>query len=193
MRRNLLIALRMTLLTLLVTGVAYPLAVTGVAQLAFPRAADGSLVTRDGRAVGSELIGQGFESPRYFHSRPSAAGEHGYDASASSASNLGPTSRTLVQDVSGRVGAVLATEPGSRRGEVPVDLVTSSGSGLDPDISPAAARMQVARVAQARGLDEAEVGDLVERNVKARQFGVLGEARVNVLELNLALDALSSP
>jgi len=193
MKRNLLIALRMTILTLLVTGVAYPLAITGVAQLAFPQAADGSLVVRDGRVVGSSLIGQRFESDRYFHSRPSAAGQDGYDAAASSASNLGPTNRALFEDVSGRVDEVLASEPGSTRGEIPVDLVTTSGSGLDPDISPDAARLQIARVAQVRGLDEATVTDLVERSIRTRQLGVLGEARVNVLELNLALDALSSP
>jgi K+-transporting ATPase ATPase C chain len=192
MKRNLLVALRMTFLTLLVTGVAYPLVITGVAQLAFPKAADGSLVVSGGRVVGSELIGQGFVSDRYFHSRPSAAGENGYDASASSASNLGPTSRDLIEAVSDRVDQVVATEQGVRRGDVPVDLVTSSGSGLDPDISPDAAMLQVARVARVRGLDRGAVRSLVEQRVKSRQLGVLGEPRVNVLELNVALDALSS-
>lgn len=192
MKRTLLIAFRMTFLTLLVTGVAYPLVITGVAQLAFPGAADGSLVVSGGQVVGSELIGQGFVSDRYFHSRPSAAGENGYDASASSASNLGPTSRDLIEAVSDRVDQVVATEPGVRRGTVPVDLVTSSGSGLDPDISPDAAMLQVARVARVRGLDRGVVHGLVEQHVKPRQLGVLGEPRVNVLELNLALDALSS-
>jgi K+-transporting ATPase ATPase C chain len=191
-KRNLLIALRMTLLTLLVTGVVYPLAITGAAQLLFPRAANGSLVTQGDRVVGSHLVGQGFSSARYFHSRPSAAGAGGYDASASSASNLGPTSRTLIDDVTRRVDEVIATERGAQRGEIPVDMVTASGSGLDPDISPDAARLQVRRVAIERGLDEAAVRDLVEQHVKSRQFGLLGEARVNVLELNLALDALSS-
>lgn len=193
MKHNFLIALRMTFLTLLITGIAYPLTVTGVAQLAFPRASNGSLVVREGRVVGSRLVGQGFESERYFHSRPSAAGENGYDAMASSASNLGPTSRRLTEDVTARVDDVIAAEPGAHRGEIPVDLVTSSGSGLDPDISPDAAMLQVTRVAQVRGLDDATVRSLVERTVKPRQFGLLGEPRVNVLELNLALDALSSP
>jgi len=191
-KRNLLIALRMTLLTLLVTGLAYPLAVTGVAQLAFRDGAGGSLVSREGRTVGSRLVGQAFTSERYFHSRPSAAGEDGYDAAASSASNLGPTSRALIDDVKARVDEIVAAEPGARRGEVPVDLVTSSGSGLDPDISPDGAALQVARVARERGLDEAVVQQLVAESVTPRQFGLLGEPRVNVLELNLALDALSS-
>jgi len=192
MKRTLLIALRMTLLTLLVTGVAYPFVITGVAQLAFPGTADGSLVVSGGQVVGSELIGQGFVSDRYFHSRPSAAGESGYDASASSASNLGPTSRDLIEAVSDRVDRVVATEQGVRPGDVPVDLVTSSGSGLDPDISPDAAMLQVARVARVRGLDRDAVRSLVEQLVTPRQLGVLGEPRVNVLELNMALDALSS-
>lgn len=182
----------MTVLTLIVLGIAYPLAVTGIAQLAFTRSANGSLVVSEGRIVGSTLIGQGFTSERYFHSRPSAAGEDGYDAAASSASNLGPTSRALIGDVTNRVDRVLETEPGARRGAVPVDLVTSSGSGLDPDISPDAAMLQVARVAQSRGLPEEQVRVLVERHVVKRQFGFLGEPRVNVLALNQALDALSS-
>jgi len=192
MKRNLLIALRMTLLTLLVTGVVYPLAITGAAQLLFPRAANGSLIAQGGQVVGSHLVGQGFTSERYFHSRPSAAGENGYDAAASSASNLGPTSRDLIDAVTARVDDVLETEQGARRGKIPVDMVTSSGSGLDPDISPDAAMLQVARVAHVRGMDDAAVRELVERGVKPRQFGILGEPRVNVLELNLALDALSS-
>lgn len=192
MKRNLLIALRMTLLTLLLTGVAYPLAITGLAQVLMPSAANGSLQSKGGRVVGSRLIGQSFASDRYFHSRPSAAGETGYDASSSSASNLGPTSRELFDTVSKRVDAVVASEPGARRGEIPVDLVTSSGSGLDPDISPDSAMLQVVRVAQVRGLAEDDVRELVRQNITQRQFGLLGEPRVNVLELNLALDALSS-
>jgi len=192
MKRTILIALRMTLLTLLVTGVAYPLAITGVARVAFHPAASGSLIERDGRVVGSALIGQGFTTDEYFHSRPSAAGDSGYDASASGASNLGPTSRVLAEQVAQRVDDVVATEQGAQRGEVPVDLVTASGSGLDPHISPDAARLQVARVARTRGLDNGTVSELVEQHVEGRQFGLLGGARVNVLELNLALDALSS-
>jgi len=192
MRRNLLIAVRMTVMTLLALGVAYPLLVTGVSQLVFPGAANGSLVRSGDGVVGSRLIGQGFSSRRYFHPRPSAAGVDGYDAAASSASNLGPTSRVLVEEVAGRVENIVATEPGAKRGEVPVDAVTTSASGLDPDISPDNAMLQVARVARARGLEEARVTALVRQHVKPRQFGVLGEPRVNVLDLNLALDALSS-
>jgi len=191
MKHTLLIALRMTVLTLLVLGVAYPLLMTGAAQVALPEAADGSLVVSDGRVVGSQLVGQSFASERYFHSRPSAAGDRGYDASASSASNLGPTSRVLFEQVKDRVGRVLQTEPGARSGAVPVDLVTASGSGLDPDISPDAAMVQVARVARVRGVDEQVIRSLVEEHVTTRQFGVLGEPRVNVLELNLELDKLS--
>jgi len=192
MKRTVLIALRMTVLTLLVTGVAYPLALTGVARLAFPHAASGSLISVDGRVVGSELVGQGFTSDRYFHPRPSAAGVGGYDAASSSASNLGPTSRALIDTVADRVGEVLANEQGARDGRVPVDLVTASGSGLDPDISPDAALLQVPRVARTRGIDEVEVRSLVEEHTNWRQFGLLGEPRVNVLAVNLALDALSS-
>ena len=191
MKRTSLIALRMTVLSVLVLGVAYPLAVTGIARLAFPQVSAGSLVKRDGAVVGSALIGQAFVSDRYFHSRPSAAGS-GYDALASSASNLAPTSQQLIDDVQRRVDAVVSTEMGARRGDVPVDLVTSSGSGLDPDISPDSAMLQVQRVSQARGLDVDVVRDLVRSHVSERQLGFLGERRVNVLELNLALDALSS-
>ena len=192
MKRTILIALRMTVLSLLVLGVAYPLAVTGVARLAFPDASAGDLITSGGTLVGSALIGQGFETDRYFHSRPSAAGS-GYDAMASSASNLAPTSLQLVEDVGSRIDAIVSGEIGVRRGDVPVDLVTASGSGLDPDISPDSAMLQVERVARARGLDADDVSDLVGSHVTERQFGFLGERRVNVLELNLALDALSSP
>ena len=191
MKRMMLIALRMTVLSLLGLGVAYPLAVTGIAQMAFPQASEGGLITSEGTLVGSTLIGQVFEADRYFHSRPSAAGE-GYDAMASSASNLAPTSRQLIDDVSARVDAVVNAEVSVRRGDVPVDLVTSSGSGLDPDISPDSAMLQVERVARARGLDSDVVRDLVRRHVTERQLGFLGERRANVLELNLALDTLSS-
>ena len=191
MKRTILIALRMTVLSLLALGVAYPLAVTGVARLAFPDASAGSLIAGQDALVGSALIGQGFETDRYFHSRPSAAGS-GYDAMASSASNLAPTSLRLVEDVRSRVDAIVSREVGVRRGDVPVDLVTASGSGLDPDISPDSAMLQVERVARARGLDADDVSDLVGSHVTERQFGFLGERRVNVLELNLALDALPS-
>ena len=166
MKRNLLIALRMTVLTLLVLGIAYPLAITGVAQIAFRDRANGSLVASGGRIVGSQLVGQGFASERYFHSRPSAAGQAGYDASASSASNLGPTSRALIDDVADRVERVLANEPGARRGAVPVDLVTASAAGWIPHISPDAAMLQVARVARVRGLEEEAVRALVEEHVE---------------------------
>ena len=175
MKRNLLIALRMTVLTLLALGVAYPLAITGVAQLAFSDRANGSLVVSGGRIVGSTLVGQSFTSERYFHSRPSAAGQNGYDAAASSASNLGPTSRVLIDDVTQRVDRVLATEPGARPGAVPVDLVTASGSGLDPHISPDAAMLQVERVARERGLDEEAVRGLVDRT--HREAAVRGSRR----------------
>jgi len=191
MKRTMLIALRMTVLSLLALGVAYPLLVTGIARLAFPESSAGSLVTRQGAVVGSALIGQDFSADRYFHSRPSAAGS-GYDAMASSASNLAPTSRQLIDDVKRRVDAVVSGEIGARWGEVPVDLVTSSGSGLDPDISPDSAMLQAERVARARGLDADVVRNLVRTHVRERQLGVLGERRVNVVELNLALDAISS-
>lgn len=188
MRSTFLIALRLTVLSLLVLGVAYPLLVTGIAQLAFRDTAEGSFVERQDVPVGSRLIGQCFVSDRYFHSRPSAAGE-GYDAMASSASHLAPTSRELVDQVRMRVSDVVRREAGIAPGDVPIDLVTASGSGLDPDISPDAALLQVERVARARGLDPQLVHDLVLRHITERQLGFLGERRVNVLELNLALDA----
>jgi len=192
MKRTLLIALRMTVLSLLALGVVYPLIVTGIARLAFPTASKGSLIERESALVGSEHIGQSFEADRYFHSRPSAAGD-GYDAMASSASNLAPTSQQLVDDVKRRVDAIVDGEVDVRPGYVPVDLVTASGSGLDPDISPDSAMLQVKRVAKARSLDAEVVRALVRDHISERQLGFLGERRVNVLELNLALDALSSP
>jgi K+-transporting ATPase ATPase C chain len=172
-------------------GLAYPLLVYGIGRVAFGGAADGSLVRRaDGRVAGSRLIGQAFDAPGYFWGRPSAAGD-GYDAGASGASNLGPTSRPLADKVAVRVRALLAANPGATAAEIPAELVTASGSGLDPDISPAAAEFQVARVAAARRLDPALVRDLVRRHTEGRDLWVLGEPRVNVLELNLALDTVS--
>jgi K+-transporting ATPase ATPase C chain len=179
-------AVLLGLFTLLL-GVGYPLAMTGVGQALFPHQANGSLVTRDGKVVGSELIGQGFSRPEYFWSRPSAAGK-GYDARSSSGSNLGPSSQALAD----RIKADVAKYGGDPE-KIPSDLLTASGSGLDPDISPAAARFQIARVATARGLEEAKVALLVEGAIRPAPLGVLGDARVNVLELNLALDALQRP
>lgn len=177
------VSLRATILTLVLTGIAYPLLVTGLAQTIFPRQANGSLVAdRGGRAIGSELIGQGFSRPVYFTGRLSAAGPKGWDAAASGGSNLAVTSRKLRERVDHDVRALGGAE-------TPDDLVTTSGSGLDPDISPAAARWQIARVARARGVDEARVATIVDAQIEGRQLGMLGEARVNVLLLNLALDA----
>ena len=184
MRRNIITAILYTLVTTIIFGVAYPLLVTGAAQLLFKDKANGQLITQNGTVVGSHLIGQSFSGPTYFHSRPSAAG-NGYDAANSGASNYAPTNQKLIDRVKGDAAAANADHPGT---DVPVDLVTTSASGLDPDITPAAAEYQVARVAKERHISESAVHDLVAKHTQARQFGVLGEARVNVLELNLDLD-----
>lgn len=187
MRKQILIALLYTLVTTVLLGIVYPLGVTLAAQLFMKQQANGELITSGGQLIGSRLIGQSFSGPRYFHSRPSSAGS-GYDAANSSGSNLGPTNAMLIARVEQDVHALQSVRPGA---QVPVDLVTSSASGLDPDISPAAAEYQVAAIAQARGLQVTAVESLVQKHIQLRQFGVLGEPRVNVLELNLALDELS--
>jgi K+-transporting ATPase ATPase C chain len=173
----------------LLTGVLYPLVITGIAQLVFPHQANGSLITNNGQVVGSELIGQSFDDPRYFWGRLSATSPYPYNGSASTGSNLGPSNPALVEEVTARIAALKAADP-TNISPIPVDLVTSSGSGLDPDISVAAALYQVPRVAKARGLSEDVVHALVSRFIVGRQFGVLGEPRINVLELNLALDEI---
>ncbi len=182
-------ALTLLILLTVLTGLAYPLAVTGLAQAFFPLQANGSVIVKDGKPVGSALIGQQFTAPKYFWGRPSATAPQGYNGTASNGSNLGPTNPALADAAKQRIAALQAADPGNRA-PIPVDLVTASGSGLDPEISPAAAQYQLARVARARGLPPAEVQALVARHTHGRQFGVLGEPRVNVLELNLALDAL---
>ncbi len=187
MKKNLITAVLMTIATTILLGILYPLLVTGLAQVIFPKQANGQLIQgKDGVVIGSRLIGQPFSGPGYFHSRPSAAGAAGYDASASSGSNLGPTNAQLIARVNGDVARLQAENPGTA---IPVDLVTTSGSGLDPNITPAAAQFQIRRVASERKIAEAEVARLVVENSENRQWGFLGEPRVNVLELNIALDA----
>ncbi|MEQ1763647.1 MAG: potassium-transporting ATPase subunit KdpC [Pyrinomonadaceae bacterium] len=183
--KDLVSAVLMVVIMTVGLGLAYPLAVTGVSRLLFPHQANGSLIERDGVVIGSELIGQHFTSAKYFHGRPSAAG-NGYDAAASSGSNLGPTSEKLINRIKADAETRSTENPGV---PVPADLLTTSASGLDPHISPAAAEFQIARVAADRGVDEAKVRELVAKFTEARTFGLLGEPRVNVLRLNLALDA----
>jgi potassium-transporting ATPase KdpC subunit len=187
MKKNLITAVLMTLVTTLLFGLLFPLLVTGLAQVLFPKQANGQLVTRNGKVVGSRLIGQPFSSPGYFHSRPSSAGT-GYDATNSSGSNLGPTNQSLIVRVQGDADRLQAENPAAA---VPMDLLTTSGSGLDPHISPAAAEFQVLRIAKERGLSEDVVREAVRQHTEPRQFGFLGETRVNVLELNLTLDEIS--
>lgn len=182
------VSLLMLLVMTVITGVLYPLAVTGVAHVAFPHQADGSLIVRDGHVVGSRLIGQPFDDPRYFWGRPSATSPQPYNGAASGGSNLGPTNPALADAVRQRIAALHAADPGNTQ-PVPVDLVTTSASGLDPEISPAAAQYQLARVARARHLDVAQVRQLVAAHTQGRWLGLFGEPRVNVLALNLALDA----
>jgi potassium-transporting ATPase KdpC subunit len=191
MRAQLKPAIIILALLTLITGVIYPLFVTVVAQVAFPAQANGSVIVKDGKVIGSELIGQPFDDPKYFWGRLSATAPFPYNAAASSGSNLGPTNPALIDEVQARITALQTADPANTQ-PIPVDLVTSSGSGLDPHISPAAAEYQVARVARARGLDEATVRRLVAQYTQGRDLGVLGEPRVNVLELNLALDATAS-
>lgn len=183
--KNFITAVLMTVVMTILLGLIYPLAVTGLAQALFPDKANGQLIVKDGQVIGSRIIGQPFSSPGYFRSRPSAAGAARYDAGASSGSNLGPTNKKLIDRVKADVEKLQAENPDK---PVPVDLVTTSASGLDPHISPAAAEFQVPRVARERGMREDEVRQLVAAHTEGRQFGFLGEPRVNVLELNLGLD-----
>ena len=184
MRKNLIISVLMTIATTVLLGIIYPLVVTGLSQVLFPHKANGQLIEANGKVIGSRIIGQAFSSPGYFHSRPSAAG-NGYDATASNGSQWGPTNQKLVDRVKGDVAAAQAENRGV---PIPIDLVTASASGLDPEISPAAAAFQLPRVAKARGISEEQLRQLVAKHTDNRQLGFLGEQRVNVLELNLDLD-----
>jgi potassium-transporting ATPase KdpC subunit len=180
-------SIRFTLITTLLLGIAYPLIVTGIASVLFPHQAAGSLIEQNGQVIGSQLLAQGFASDKYFHPRPSAAG-NGYDATSSGGSNLAQSNAKLVQRVQGDIDKLAKENPNA---PVPIDLVTTSGSGLDPDITPEAAYFQAPRIAHTRGLTEPQVRQLIAQHVASRRFGILGEARVNVLELNLDLDKLS--
>ena len=184
MKKNLITAVLMTIATTIVFGLVYPLIVTVLAQVIFPKHANGQLIQKDGKTIGSRIIGQGFSGPEYFHSRPSAAG-NGYDAANSGGSNLGPTNQKLIDRVKGDVATAQAENPGQ---SVPIDLVTTSASGFDPHITPAAAEFQLPRVAKERGAPVEQLRALVAKHTETRQLGVLGEARVNVLELNLELN-----
>jgi K+-transporting ATPase ATPase C chain len=186
MKKNLLISIWFTLATTVLFGIIYPLVVTGIAQVVFPKQANGALIKSGDKLVGSHLIGQPFTAPGYFWSRPSAAGSAGYDPTASGGSNLGPTNKALQDRVNASVQTLQPTNPGT---PIPADLVTTSGSGLDPDISPASAEFQIPRVAKERGMSEQDVRAAVARHTKGRQWGFLGEPRVNVLDLNLDLDS----
>jgi potassium-transporting ATPase KdpC subunit len=183
-KKNLITAILLTLATTILLGIIYPLVVTGLAQLIFPAKANGQLITQNGKLVGSRIIGQAFSGPTYFHSRPSAAG-YGYQADNSNGSQLGPTNHQLIDRVKGDAATLQAENANA---PVPVDLVTTSASGLDPDITPAAAECQIPRIAKARGVQEEQIAQLVSRHTEGRQLGFLGEPRVNVLELNLDLD-----
>ncbi|HVO60406.1 MAG TPA: potassium-transporting ATPase subunit KdpC [Terriglobales bacterium] len=184
MKKNVLIAVLMTIATTILLGIIYPLVMTGIAQVIFPKKANGQLIQRAGKVVGSSIIGQGFTSPGYFHPRPSFAG-NGFDAANSNGSQLGPTNQKLIDRVKGDVSSAQAENPGT---PVPIDLVTGSGSGLDPHITPAAAEFQLHRVAKERGVSLDQLLALVVKHTEGRQWGFLGEPRVNVLELNLDLD-----
>ena len=184
MKKNLWISISMTVVTTVILGLFYPLLVTGIAQLIFPAKANGQLIVKHGKVIGSSMIGQGFDGQQYFHSRPSAAG-NGYDAANSGGSNLGPTNRKLLDRVNGDVGAAKVENPGA---PVPIDMVTTSASGFDPHITPANAQFQLPRVARARGISIEQLQAVVWKHTEGRQFGILGEPRVNVLELNFDLD-----
>jgi potassium-transporting ATPase KdpC subunit len=185
MKKHFVTAILMTIVTTVLLGIIYPVVVWGLAQVIFPKQANGSLITANGKIVGSQLIGQPFSSPGYFRSRPSAAGNAGYDAGNSSGSNLGPTNKMLIDRMNADIQKAQAENPGV---PVPMDLVTTSGSGLDPHISPEAAAFQIPRIARERNMSDADVRALVDKHTEARQIGFLGEPRVNVLELNLDLD-----